>query len=78
MSAMQHLASAELMGTRIEKYGKAWVFKIGKTPACTDEEGRFETIESFARSLPKDVFKPTHVETRHGEARKHTGVLAVR
>jgi len=64
------LASAELMDT-IEKYGKAWVSRLAKTRLVQTKKGGFETIESFARSLPKDVFKPTHVETRHGEARTY-------
>jgi SRSO17 transposase len=64
------LASPELMNT-IEKYGKAWVSRLAKSRLVQTKKGGFETIESFAHSLPKDVFKPVHVETRHGEARTY-------
>lgn len=64
------LAGPELMD-KIEKYGKAWVSRLAKTRLVQTKKGGFETIESFAHSLPKDVFKPIDVLTRHGEARKY-------
>jgi hypothetical protein len=64
------LAGAELMG-RIEQYGKAWVSRLAKSRLVQTAKGGYETIESFAHSLPKEVFKPTHVATRHGEQRTY-------
>ena len=64
------LAGPELMD-KIEMYGKAWVSKLAKSRLVQTAKGGFETIESFARSLPKDVFKATNVETRHGEPRTY-------
>jgi len=64
------LAVPELMN-KIEKYGKAWVSRLAKSRLVQTKNGAFETIESFAHSLPKDVFKPAHVETRHGEKRTY-------
>ena len=64
------LAGPELMG-KIEKHKKAWVSRLAKNRLVQVATGGFETIETFARSLPKDVFKPINVETRHGEPRKY-------
>jgi hypothetical protein len=64
------LAGCELMDN-IEKHGKAWVSRLAETRLVQTKKGGFETIKSFAHSLPKDVFKPTNVETRHGEARTY-------
>jgi Transposase DDE domain len=64
------LASPELTG-KIEEHGKAWVSKLAKSRLVQVASGGFETIESFAQSLPKDAFKPVDVQTRHGERRKY-------
>lgn len=63
-------ADPELM-EKIDNYGKAWVSRLAKSRLVQTANGAWETIESFAHSLPKDVFKPTTVETRHGESRTY-------
>ena len=64
------LAVPELMD-KIEATGKAWVSKLAKNRLVQTDKGGFEPIASFAHSLPKDVFKPVAVETRHGEKRTY-------
>lgn len=64
------LASPELT-SKIEEHGKAWVSKLAKSRLVQVASGGFETIESFARALPGDAFKPIDVQTRHGERRKY-------
>jgi hypothetical protein len=64
------LASPELTG-KIEQHGKAWVSKLAKSRLVQVATGGFETIESFAKSLPKSAFKRIDVETRHGERRRY-------
>ncbi len=64
------LASAELTA-KIESYGKAWVSRMAKNRLVQVASGGFETVESFAHSLPKEVFKPIQVHTRHGEQRTY-------
>lgn len=66
------LACPEIMDT-IEKHEKAWISKLAKSRLVQTANGGFETVEAFAHSLPKDVFKPVIVETRHGEARTYYG-----
>lgn len=64
------LVTKELMD-RIEGYGQAWVSRLAKSRLVQTAKGGFETVESFAKSLPKDVFKPVQVKTRHGEERTY-------
>jgi hypothetical protein len=64
------LVAPELMD-HIENYGQAWVAKMAKSRLVQTAKGGFETVESFAKSLPQDVFKPVHVKTRHGEERTY-------
>jgi hypothetical protein len=64
------LAVPELMD-RIDEYGKAWVSKLSKNRLVQTANGGFESIESFAKSLPKDAFKPADVQTRHGQKRTY-------
>ena len=54
----------------IEGYGQAWVCRLAKSrlvQVCRD----FSSVEEFAKSLPKDVFKPVKVKTRQGEERTY-------
>ncbi len=64
------LAVPELMD-RIDEYGKAWVSKLSKNRLVQTAKGGYESIESFAKTLPKDVFKPAEVQTRHGQKRTY-------
>jgi hypothetical protein len=64
------LATKELTD-KIDRLNKPWVSKLAKTRLVQTNKGGFETIESFAKSLPREVFKPVDVETRHGEKRKY-------
>ncbi|MGH2510696.1 MAG: hypothetical protein ACRDHZ_25270, partial [Ktedonobacteraceae bacterium] len=59
------------LGNHIDSYGKAWVSKLAKSRLVQTANGAFETIEAFAKSLPKDVFRPVQVKTRHGEERTY-------
>lgn len=64
------MALPELMD-RIEEYGKAWVSRLAKNRLVQTAKGGFETVESFARSLPKTAFALVNVETRHGQKRTY-------
>ena len=63
-------ADPELM-KQIDMHQKAWITKLAKSRLVQTKKGGFETIESFAKSLPKDWFKEIEVQTRHGEERKY-------
>lgn len=58
----------DLMG-RIEDYKQAWVTRLAKTRLVQVATGGLETIEAFAKTLPKEAFTRTVVQTRHGEER---------
>ena len=60
----------ELMG-RIDGYGQAWISRLAKSRLVQVATGGLVTVEEFAKSLPKDVFTPTVVRTRHGEHRMY-------
>ena len=64
------LAVPELLD-RIDEYGKAWVSRLAKSRLVQMAHGGFESIESFAKSLPKEAFKPVEVQTRHGQRRTY-------
>lgn len=64
------LACPEIMDA-IEKHGKAWVSKLAKSRLVQMPHGGFESIEAFARSIPKASYKPVNVKTRHGERRTY-------
>lgn len=64
------LVAPELMD-KIESYDQAWVSKMAKSRLVQTAKGGYETVESFAKSLPKDTFKPVRVRTRHGEERTY-------
>jgi len=54
---------------KIEDYQQAWVTRLPKSRLVQVAAGGFETVETFAKSLPKDAFTRTVVKTRHGEER---------
>jgi hypothetical protein len=54
----------------ITEYGQAWVCRLAKSRLVQVGRG-FSSIEKFAKSLPKDVFKPVKVKTRQGEQRTY-------
>ena len=56
---------------KIAEYGKAWVTRLSETRLVQTSKGGFEQVKAFAKSLPKDAFKPVDVETRHGEKRRY-------
>lgn len=58
----------DLMG-KIEDYQQAWVTRLPKSRLVQVATGGFETVETFAKGLPKDAFTRTVVKTRHGEER---------
>lgn len=66
------LAVPELMD-KIDGYNKAWVSRLAKNRLVQTEHanGGFESIESFAKSLSKEAFKPVDVQTRHGQKRTY-------
>jgi hypothetical protein len=53
----------------IDQYGQAWVCRLAKSRLVHVAGGGSSSIEEFAKSLPKDVFKPVKVKTRQGEER---------
>jgi hypothetical protein len=55
----------------IERYGQAWVCRLAKSRLVQIKNGDFTSIEEFAKSLPKDLFKPVNVKTRQGEERTY-------
>jgi hypothetical protein len=57
------------LADKIESYGQAWVSRLAKTRVIELRRSRSESLLSFAKALPKDVFKPVNVSTRHGEPR---------
>jgi SRSO17 transposase len=54
---------------RIDEYGQAWITRLAKSRLVQVATGGFETVEQFAKSLPREAFKPVWVKTRHGEHR---------
>jgi Transposase DDE domain len=64
------LVVPELMD-HIESLGRAWVSKMAKSRLVQTNKGAFEPVEAFAKSVPKDAFKPVQVRTRHGEQRTY-------
>ena len=51
----------------IDQYGQAWVCRLAKSRLVHVAGGGCSSIEEFAKSLPKDDFKPVKVKTRQGE-----------
>ena len=58
----------DLMG-KIEDYQQAWVTRLPKSRLVQVTAGGLETVETFAKSLPKHAFTRTIVKTRRGEER---------
>jgi len=56
---------------KIEKHGQAWVSCLAKSRLVQARGSAFETIESFAKSLSTNDFKPVIARTRHGEERTY-------
>lgn len=50
---------------------KAYVSKLAKSRLVQATDSHFQSLSSWAQSLPRDVFKPVHVKTRHGEPRTY-------
>lgn len=59
-----------LMG-RIEEYGQPWISRLAKSRLVQIATGGFVTVEEYAKSLPKEAFTRTVVQTRHGEHREY-------
>lgn len=59
------------LADKIENHGQAWVSRLAKNRLIDLRGSRCESLLSFAKSLPKDVFKPVDVTTRHGEPRTY-------
>ena len=56
---------------KIESYDRAWVSRLAKNRQVQLPSGKFDTVEAFANSLPKDAFKPVVLKTRLGEKRTY-------
>jgi len=52
---------------KIESYSRAWISRLAKNRLVQLPSGKFDTVEMFAKSLPKDVFQPVTLKTRLGE-----------
>jgi DDE superfamily endonuclease len=59
------------LAAKIEKYGQAWVSRLAKSRLVDLRGNRTQSLLSFAKELPPDVFKPVAVKTRHGEPRTY-------
>jgi hypothetical protein len=55
----------------IDQYGQAWVCRLAKSRLVKMDDASFISIEEFAKSLSKDMFKPVRVKTRQGEERTY-------
>jgi hypothetical protein len=56
---------------RIESYGRAWVTRLAKNRLVQLPSGKFDSISAFAKSLPKEAFKPVTLRTRLGKERTY-------
>ncbi|MBZ0188437.1 MAG: transposase, partial [Candidatus Obscuribacterales bacterium] len=54
---------------RIDAYKQAWISRLAKSRLVQIATGGFVSVEEFAKSLPKDAFTRTVLQTRHGEER---------
>jgi hypothetical protein len=57
------------LADKIENHNQAWVSRLAKNRLIDLRGSRCESLLSFAKSLPKDVFEPVNVATRHGVPR---------
>lgn len=55
--------------SRIDEYGQAWVSRLAKSRLVRIDAAKFVSVEEFAKSIPKEAFNATPVQTRHGEPR---------
>jgi hypothetical protein len=60
----------ELMD-KIESYDRAWVTRMAKSRLVQLPSGKFDTVDAFAKSLPKEAFKPVTLRTRLGGERTY-------
>lgn len=56
---------------RIEGYGRAWVTRLAKNRHVQLPSGKFDTVDAFAKSLPREAFQPVTLRTRLGEERTY-------
>jgi hypothetical protein len=56
---------------KIESYDRAWVSRLAKNRLVQLPSGKFDTVEVFAKSLPKESFAPVTLKTRSGEERTY-------
>lgn len=59
------------LATKIEGYGQAWVSRLAKSRLVQATGSRYQRLDAFAKSLPKESFKRIEVTTRGGEARTY-------
>lgn len=59
------------LAAKIESYNQAWVSRLAKNRLLSLRGSRYQSLLSFAKSLPKDAFVPVQVKTRHGELRTY-------
>ncbi len=56
---------------RIESYGQAWVTRLAKNRHVQLPSGKFDTVDAFAKSLPREAFQPVTLRTKLGEERTY-------
>lgn len=56
---------------KIESYNRAWISRLAKNRLVQLPSGKFDTVEAFAKSLPKSSFAPVTLRTRSGEERTY-------
>lgn len=59
------------LADKIEGYGQAWVSRLAKSRLVRVRGSMTESILSYAKWLPKEVFKAVQVQTRHGQPRTY-------
>lgn len=57
------------LAEKIDNHGQAYVSRLAKTRLVELPGRRLASLLTFAKELPREVFKPIHVQTRHGEPR---------
>lgn len=59
------------LAAKIESHGQSWVSRLAKSRLVEIGGRSFQSLLSFAKSLPRDVFKSVDAHTRHGKPRKY-------
>jgi len=59
------------LAEKIESYNQAWVSRLAKNRLIERPGRQNVKLIDFAKSLPRNLFKPVQVQTRQGESREY-------